>query len=655
MSWRRLSLSVVLPAILVPAAAASAHAATLSGTARSGQKGLARATVAVWAAGTVPGQATRLAQAVADRQGRFHLRYDEPSSTGAVLYATVSRGGRVRLAAMLGAPTVPRRIVVNELTTVATGFAEAQFTLGGRIGGPPPGPQNAALMAANLADVRTGAVSPVLLDRSNGHGTSTLAKFRTLANALAGCARRVRPCPQLDAAAATPVGRRPLGSLQAVANIAANPWHEVSGIYRLSNAYPSPYRGALRSSRGLSDWLLPLRFVGDGTSMDGPGNIAFDRDGNAYVANNYEYAPGERTPTCGSDLLMKFTPDGRYAPGTPLQGGGLSGAGYGITLDTRGNVWVGNFGFAAPAPGCPVDRQPPHNTVSAFTPEGRSLSVNGFTGAPEGAPSPLNWPQGTVADPSGRAIWAANCGDGNVVRIPTDDPNHATALDVGLTEAFDIAIDHRGLVYATGLGNSKLAILHPDGTPIPGSPFRADRYGLDRPMGIAADSAGNMWIANSAAVNLPCPDASISAPGTPSVSLVAEGGRAVTQGKHGFTGGGLKIPWGIAVDGDDNVWVADFGGQRISEFCGVPARHCRPGTTTGDPISPDGTGYHFNGLVRVTAVQIDPSGNVWATNNWKRAPDIKTNPGGYQVVIYPGAAAPLRTPLIGPPVPLMRP
>ena len=45
--------------------------------------------------------------------------------------------------------------------------------------------------------------------------------------------------------------------------------------------------------------------------------------------------------------------------------------------------------------------------------------------------------------------------------------------------------------------------------------------------------------------------------------------------------------------------------------------------------------------MRVTAVQIDPSGNVWATNNWKAIP-VQTNPGGYQVVVYVGLAAPVQ-------------
>ena len=65
------------------------------------------------------------------------------------------------------------------------------------------------------------------------------------------------------------------------------------------------------------------------------------------------------------------------------------------------------------------------------------------------------------------------------------------------------------------------------------------------------------------------------------------------------------------------VMVANFDGQRLSQLCGPRGEGaCPAGKTTGDPISPDG-GYDFDGLVRNTGVQIDPSGNAWLANNWK--------------------------------------
>ncbi|MBW1852076.1 MAG: hypothetical protein JRJ15_11715, partial [Deltaproteobacteria bacterium] len=73
----------------------------------------------------------------------------------------------------------------------------------------------------------------------------------------------------------------------------------------------------------------------------------------------------------------------------------------------------------------------------------------------------------------------------------------------------------------------------------------------------------------------------------------------------------------ISLDGNDNVWVANFDGQLLSQLCGPRGEGaCPPGKATGDPISPDG-GYDFDGLVRNTWVQIDPSVNVWLANNWE--------------------------------------
>jgi hypothetical protein len=127
-----------------------------------------------------------------------------------------------------------------------------------------------------------------------------------------------------------------------------------------------------------------------------------------------------------------------------------------------------------------------------------------------------------------------------------------------------------------------------------------------------------------------------------------------------FTGGGLTLPWGIAVDGDDTVWVFNFGAVRVGEstdiptgisrFCGVTTANCPAGMHVGDPISPD-TGYRSDALERITGGQIDPSGNVWITNNWKRDANPFLNPFGNAIVIAIGAAGPVKTPLIGPPVP----
>jgi hypothetical protein len=115
-----------------------------------------------------------------------------------------------------------------------------------------------------------------------------------------------------------------------------------------------------------------------------------------------------------------------------------------------------------------------------------------------------------------------------------------------------------------------------------------------------------------------------------------------------FTGGGTILPWGVAIDGADTVWVAQFSGQRLVHLCGAVPAKCPAGSRkVGAGISP-ASGYTFDGFVRSTGVAIDPSGNVWVTNNWRMKPN-PANPGGHQVVVFVGMATPVRTPLIGSP------
>jgi len=633
----RLVLAVALLAGALATTTATAAAATvLEGRAVSGHD-RPLPCVPVVVSRAVPGAARPVVvgRTTTARDGTFRVAlHGTAGPLGAVTYVVAGRGA-ARLAAVLSPARAPDRVVVNELTTVAAGYALAQFTSPRGIAGKAPGLANAAAMAANLADARTGRASRVLTSAPNGRQTSTERTVHSLANLVTGCVRSARRCATLLRLATPPRGPAPRTTFDAVAAIARNPWQHVGALFAQARSAPHVYRPSL-TSRGEPDaWTVALRFAGDGTTMSGPGNFAVDAQGNLWVLNNYVYSPDRTQSVCGSDLLLKFTPDGRYAPGSPYTGGGVSGAGFGITFDPTGNLWLGNYGFATP--GCTTE--PAHDSVSKFSPNGRPLSPPaGFT---QGG---ISWPQGTVSDRRG-TIWIANCGNDTVTRFPGGDPRKAQSIgDVGLHQPFDVVVDGKGRAYVTGVGSSTVALLDADGKPRPGSPVSGG--GLNHPMGVAVDSTGHVWVANSGLLELPCPDAQPSfATRGGSLTLLDEQGRPARS--KAFTGGGLTIPWGIAVDGDDNVWIANFGRQRLSQFCGTRTAACPPGKRTGSPISP-ASGYGFDGLVRNTGVAIDPSGNVWLTNNWKTIP-LPANPGGYQIVAYVGAASPLRTPLIGPP------
>jgi hypothetical protein len=244
---------------------------------------------------------------------------------------------------------------------------------------------------------------------------------------------------------------------------------------------------------------------------------------------------------------------------------------------------------------------------------------------------------------------------------------YCIATEIGCKDLFDASTVPGGARPANVL--QTLAVIGPKGNLIevilPESP--PGRTQLRRPMGVASDSRGNIWVANSDFMDVPCPPhiPDLAAATAPSIALFLRHPDRKPHVDSPFTGGGLTIPWRVAVDGNDTVWVADFGfpldlahlentaaweaPNRVSHFCGVDTSQCPPPKReVGKAISPDGTGYTSDALDRNTGIAIDPSGNVWLANNWKPTPLIN-NPGGNSIAVLIGVAAPLDTPLIGTP------
>ena len=675
--------ALLLAALLLcvaPAAGARTRSndATLQGTIASGGHGLAGYQVSLYGSFIQSGPPWMLlGSGTTDSSGHFTIDYTVDSSWShdqPVLFVEATHSAAM-LASVIGIGLdAPASVVVNERTTVATANAFAQFVGSASIQGNFYGMKNAVSMAANLADPVTGDAGIVLSSTPNGTETSTYATFNSLTNVVAACVAADANCAALITAATAAGQPPPANVLQALANVVNYPAYpgypdnNQDPVYLLSQVDPI-YQPAL--AHRPTNWLLFLKITGGFYSqqdsdnlMNGPGAFAVDAQGFVWLDNNFIPEPPGHF-ACAGTRVLKFAPSGASAPGSPFFGGGISGSGWGVFVDTGNNVWVSNFGFQDPP--CMFGPTPgaPHNSISEFSSDGTPISpAQGFTDGH------LSWPMGAALDRSGN-IWIANCGNDTVTRYAGGDHTRASSIALGASvspnnpqvKPFGVAVDLAGNVWITNNRSSTVTILSPEGRVIKTIPsvYQGETI-ITHPIGNAPDIEGNMWVANSDYLDAPCPTRNMLGPAkNPSITMFQVGTQEPYPGSP-FTGGGVKLPWGLTVDGKDTVWVFNFGfatlehwspvptATSVSRFCGANTAKCPAGLHTGDPISPS-TGYQSNAIMRITGGAVDPSGNLWMTDNWKLAANPFLNPGGNAIVIAIGAAGPIQTPVIGPPVP----
>jgi len=618
-----------------------------SGMARGGQP-VQNATVKIYQAGV--GAPVLLTETVTNARGQFSATLP-PQGAAEIRYA-VAANGRTELMTVMAASDRPH-VRINEMTTVASAYAMAQFFDGKAIAGKSLPLQVAAGMFRNLAVPDRGEVSQVLRRSPNGDETNARRLMATLSNVLANCVRNgaVDGCAPLFAAAGGAT------TLEAAINIAHNPANKVHEIFALGNAV-QPFQPALLASQGpdapdelmrLDAFTVAVKVNRTGSKglrgkeacpFGGTGNLVFDDNGYAWITNNVVQGTTKST-NCFAVLKPDGSPaDGKNGtPKSPVFGGGVLGQGFGIGRDPSGNIWAGNFGWGGVNP---------VGSVSKFTSTGKALSP-----APNGYVSTLYKAQGTTSDQAGN-IWIASYGNNKVQVFPAGNPyTDYPAFSDANTEPFHIMIDDLGAAYVSYTGTSAL------------SKFTYTPSGLNKvataavgtnanPKGIGLDSTGHVWVAAGAESKVYLYDSGLTPQGS-------------------FDGGSITGPWGLSVDSKDNVWVANFGLEqqlplkyRVTQLCGTNTANCPPGLTTGGGISPE-TGWTlpsggaqvrlptgkplyyplnvktYKPLMRSTATQVDMAGNVWVTNNWKPsgANDLLLNPGGDGMVIFVGMAAPV--------------
>ncbi|NVK63241.1 MAG: hypothetical protein HWE22_01590 [Flavobacteriales bacterium] len=635
-----------------------------------------------------------------DNHGAFALSAT-PQSNTSVLYLTaeLSQTGVVLLSVLsprLLNEIASENVVINELTTVASAFTCAQFFNGTQLSGNANSLTIAAKNTPNLVNPFTGSWGHALMDPFNITQNETLARLNTLAALIAAYGTLNGDDWQHDFLTyTTPLGgARPQNTAEAAVGIAKSPWlyptelfEQFDKLYPLpADGFPAKPNSKVPVSRRNAPFVPYLSFAPDDFAMIlafgqggicAPGKLSLDAEGNLWTGLNW--MPGAQNGVYQGigGGLVKLDSTGKLIspPVTGYTGMNVDGAGWGTAVTNNGTCWVTSFNGAIGAyrldDGSPVYDEVPEELAEKLTDIG---GIQGIGVAPNGD----MWCVGT----SSNAMLYFPNGDltnGHKVEFTFKSPEDGNEKDI-LSAPFAASIDNQNRVWISNT-NGKSLIRYSDFDEN-GQNGKVEHFFLSGGgRGVALDSQGNCWVACNTSPDFP------STTPTDGVSIIE--GFALgyphlqqTLGHKNITGsvymipadakpleeidlqtktsnltpygdGELNAPWGVSIDGNDDVWVAHFMGRGVSFMAGSNPSGRTESFDTGDVIHT----IHSGSIQMLTDVVVDQAGNLWCANNWndpgtvmqaKPNPPYSTWGGGSGVVVVYGIAKPAKMPLVGP-------
>ena len=636
-----------------------ALALDMKGALTLGGKAVPGAKVTLWrTAGMDSPQNIR--ETSSDAEGNFELQNLTPNEEGNIYYISTAGGVRedVALMSVLGV-TPLSSVVINELTTVASVFTSARFIDGVEISGNPLGVRIAAGNAPNLVDPVTGKWGKVLLDPLNSTQNTTLARLNTLGSMIVAFGTTADDAWRAAFLNATSTNDVPVNTLEALSGIARAPWANPGELFKLfDEAYPQPEDGSRREAPNVpylayapKDFAMILSFAGGG--IFAPGKLQIDAEGNVWSGVNW--MPGSQSGVY-HDIgggTIKLSPAGTALspPITGFTGMGVDGIGWGTGM-AKNRVWVSSF----------------NGSIGVMDLEGRQIGKES------------DFPMaGKVGDLMGVGVadngdvWIADATKNQLLHFPSGEIKDGVVVNVkGLKSPFGIAIDAQNRVWVSS-SQSNIVTRFPADDPSKAESFEVGVIAR----GVALDSKGNLWVASNMSPGFPAPTLPAGTPVMKQFQLMteqmlpimakgtisAENPTGVLNmirpdgsqpAPKGFTGDkGVFIPWGVSIDGNDDVWFGNFWGRGVGLMAGDDTQGHPEGTKIGDVIHV----FQSGSIQMITDVVVDQAGNAWAANNWNDIDAVVDNVdparasttwgGGTGISVIYGVASPVNAPAIG--------
>ena len=386
-------------------------------------------------------------------------------------------------------------------------------------------------------------------------------------------------------------------------------------------------------------------FSGDGglatqARLNLPHSIGIDGGSNVYIGDSGNGRIRRVTPngiidTVAGNGLFRATPEGGLAITATLH------LPRGSAADASGNLYISEPYRHR------VRRISPTGILTTYAGTGRA----GYSG--DGGPAQstdLSFPTALAFDRSANALYIVDQGNNRIRRISSDGTINTVAGNGQLGSGADdvpatqsslntpesIAL-RNGNIYIADTGNHRIRLVDTSGRirSIAGTGqsgksedgIPATRAALAEPTGVAVDSSGNVYIADTGNNRIRRIDAAGNINTVAGTSVPGNGGDGGTALAATLSG-----PSGLAFDLDGNLFFADENNNRIRCFI-VTQNIVVAVAGNGEPgYSGDGGKAPNARLNGPTSLAVDPAGNAFLTDSVNhRVRQLKATPPGFLV------------------------